>query len=101
MLRLARTSTQPKLRADPVGKATDGGIGFGSGAGESLEHVLHLRHDLKRDIDAGLSRESASLRLSSSSRSFAALVSNVSPVASMSSQGESGTVAAGSGRPRS
>ena len=32
-------------------------------------------------------------------RSFAALVSNVSPVASMSSQGESGIVAAGRGRP--
>src|SRR5271169_4787219 len=31
-------------------------------------------------------------------RSFAALVSNVSPVASMSSQGESGMVAAGSGK---
>jgi len=32
-------------------------VGFGSGAGQELENVLHLRHDLEGHIDAGFACE--------------------------------------------
>src|SRR5689334_2440714 len=53
----ARPSTQAEFWAGPVGEAVDRSIPFRRGAGEKLEHVLHLRHDLERHINAGLARE--------------------------------------------
>ena len=35
---------------DPLGEAMDRSIPFGRGAGEELEHVLHLRHDFECHI---------------------------------------------------
>ena len=51
------TSAVSELRADPIRHSTDRVIRFRSGAGQELEGVLHLRHDLERHIDAGLARE--------------------------------------------
>jgi len=50
-------SAEPEFRTDPVGEATDRSITLGRGAGEELEHVLHLRHYLKRHIHARLACE--------------------------------------------
>jgi hypothetical protein len=46
----ASAETEPG--AEPVGDAMDRSIPFRRGAGEELEHVLHLRHDLERRISA-------------------------------------------------
>jgi len=45
-------SLEPEFRANPVGEATDRSIRLGRGAGQELEDVLHLRHDLKRHLRA-------------------------------------------------
>ena len=47
-------SAEPEFRTGPVGEATDRCIPFGRGAGQELEHVLHLRHYLERHIHARL-----------------------------------------------
>jgi hypothetical protein len=50
-------SAEPEFRANPVGKSTDRRVGLGRGAGQKLEHVLHLRHDLESHINARPARE--------------------------------------------
>ena len=47
---------EPQLRADPVGEAMDRSIPFRRGAGEELEHVLHVRHNLECNIHPEFAR---------------------------------------------
>ena len=50
-------SAEPQLRADLVSKASDRRVSFRSRAGQEMEDVRHLQHDLDRHIDAGFTRE--------------------------------------------
>ena len=51
---MSAKSAEPEFRTGPIGEATDRSIPFGRGAGEELEHVLHLRRYLERHIHARL-----------------------------------------------
>jgi hypothetical protein len=50
-------SAESEPGAEPVGEAMDRSIPFRRGAGEELEHVLHLRPDLECHLHAGPARE--------------------------------------------
>src|SRR4051812_36931765 len=48
--------SQPEPRPHPISEAANRRVAFGCGAGQELEDVLHLRHNLQRHIDTGSAR---------------------------------------------